>query len=102
MFFTTAMSEAKTQKSSRIRLSKRTWEILFGVSFVLVFYVLSWGPAYRLLRKGHLKQGTFSAIYYPIISVRTHCHGIDMAFYKYDELWYSDFREMGDYLDSLK
>jgi hypothetical protein len=35
-----------------------------------------------------VSQSTFSAIYAPIIFIRTHNHFIDMEFYRYDALWY--------------
>jgi hypothetical protein len=79
----------KSVDAIRRPFSKRICEILLCVLFLFMLYVLSWGPAYRMLRENVLSQSTFSAIYGPIILIRTHNHFIDMKFYKYDALWYA-------------
>jgi hypothetical protein len=59
--------------------------IVFGV---LLLYVLSIGPAYRLGSTGRLSQSSFAVIYAPIIWISEHSDAARDALGWYCELWY--------------
>ena len=75
---------------------------LITVGTIFLLYLLSEGPAYRLSRKNVISQETFTAAYLPIIRVCDRYKWCDDLVYRYDDLWYSDAREVIRYLRELK
>ena len=62
---------------------------------IILLYVLSLGPSYRALRKGRMKQSTFTAIYDPIVRYAEEDHArLEEALYSYVSLWYDDAEEL--------
>jgi len=78
-----------------MRVTKRKKVTLVILGLILL-YILSEGPAYRLLRTEVIPQPVFTAIYYPVIWVCRHSRFIDDMFHEYELFWYDDAKVMMD------
>jgi hypothetical protein len=65
-----------------------------GFALLVVTYLSSMGPSYRLLRKGSMRQQTFSSMCAPILRLSHRSTVVDRALDWYLEIWYSDEREI--------
>jgi hypothetical protein len=70
----------------KVRNVKKAVFIFLGV---ILTYVLSVGPAYRLLGKHIITQRTFSAMYAPVIYTCKKNEHLDNWFHRYGDFWYS-------------
>ena len=78
-----------------MRVTKK-WKVVLIILGVVLLYILSEGPAYRLLRTDVIPQKMFTAIYYPVIWGCRHSRFIDDMFHRYEYLWYDDAKVMMD------
>lgn len=86
------------EAGSRKRVAVSLWIIL---GLVLV-YLLSIGPAYRLMRTGAIQQNTFLNLYAPINNCCEHSKLFERIMDNfYLELWYSDTRNQKRWLEQL-
>jgi len=65
----------------------------------LLFYFLSEGFAYRLIRKDQMSYKTFNHIYGPIVWIASHNGLCGEALDWYEDLWYSDYVEINKWID---
>lgn len=77
--------------------TKRYLVIVFIIS---CFYVLSEGPAYRLMRLKSIPYRLYSFCYSPVIWACHKSNVIDSIFTRYENIWYSDGDEIVDYINA--
>jgi hypothetical protein len=101
-YFLVSMNKQSDQPASGKPRPRIIRIVVSTVGVLFVFYVLSEGLAYRLFRKDVISHGTFLAFYSPIMKVSEHYKWCDSLEYRYENLWYSDGKEIFDYLTELK
>ena len=65
----------------------------------LLFYFLSEGFAYRLIRTDRMSYKTFNHIYGPIVWLNGSCVVCNRVISGYEDLWYSDYVEINKWID---
>jgi len=87
---------------TKSRVLSKWWKVVFVLGIVLLIYLFSIGPAYRMLRKGTVSQETFSTLYFPIQRLAIQNKFIDRLLMHYLLIWYSDVSELGKHLEELQ
>ena len=82
-----------------IRISCVNITLLVGG--LLLLYLLSVGPAYRLLCTQRLQQRTFSTFYSPLLFVSHHSEVTNKVLDWYTDLWFDGADEVGKWFENI-
>ena len=85
-----------------MKIANRKAKITVGVILtVFLGYIVGEGLAYRLWRTDKIPYDTYHKLYSPIIWLGHHSALADDIFTRYEQLWFSDYKNFKRYLDEV-